>query len=745
MKAPTETQTSRQHWRDTFSLSGLGLEIGIVLANLAAFASLSRLFVNNSPLGTIAVAVLLAHGIAISSRWAKLPWIISMLIGLIAIGGSILGALLPETVHHLVIPTHSTWDVIERSMIEAWNVFLTVKAPTEPLLGFTLLAALGAWFIVSISDAIAFRLGFLIEALVPPGVVVILVAALAPAKNRLPSLLAFVAAVALVVASARVRELSREAWLGRRPKRAGAPGALLFIGTALSLVAYTTLRPPTWVVNGLVNLRTDVNAPRKSLRTASNPMVSTRAHLVDLPDADLFIAKTSTRSYWRLTALDTYANDQWTAERGSYKTEDKAVPVNRTPVQITLLKGFNNEWLPSPALPISVTGKHTDGKRADVKFDRSTDSVLLPESHRSGDVYSVFGADPATAPERAISSTDRPKLLAVPSDVPENVTELARSVTAGGSTEVEKMKLLEAFFRTNFVYDLEIAKVDVLGIERFLFDVKRGYCEQFASSFAVMARTLGLPARVAVGFVPGESLPGGLYRVRGRDAHTWPEVYINGSWRSFEPTPSRGSADSFSPTTTTTTIPPTTTAQSTNTPPTTIAPTQNVAKTKVRGAGISIGTLLRFLALVGAVLLLVGIPTMVRTWRSRRGFVADSETLDPVAARAWYGLEDDLAWHGLARGPAEATSVWLRRIRKSQASIDWDRLTAIANRVESARYAPLTDQRAEPMAPAPAASNDLESTITAFRGSCNSSLPRAVRITRMMSFSPRPQTRAARG
>ncbi len=65
MRAPEETSGPRstQHWRDTFTLSGLGLEVGIVLANLAAFASIARLFTSNQPLATIAVAVLLNHGV----------------------------------------------------------------------------------------------------------------------------------------------------------------------------------------------------------------------------------------------------------------------------------------------------------------------------------------------------------------------------------------------------------------------------------------------------------------------------------------------------------------------------------------------------------------------------------------------------------------------------------------------------------------------------------------------------------
>jgi transglutaminase-like putative cysteine protease len=67
-----------------------------------------------------------------------------------------------------------------------------------------------------------------------------------------------------------------------------------------------------------------------------------------------------------------------------------------------------------------------------------------------------------------------------------------------------------------------------------------GYCEQFAAAFAVMARTLGIPSRVAVGFTPGGMQPNGWHLVAGVDSHAWPEIWFDGiGWIAFEPTPGR--------------------------------------------------------------------------------------------------------------------------------------------------------------------------------------------------------------
>ncbi len=76
-------------------------------------------------------------------------------------------------------------------------------------------------------------------------------------------------------------------------------------------------------------------------------------------------------------------------------------------------------------------------------------------------------------------------------------------------------------------------------VEYFLFEQRRGYCEQFASSLAVMACSIGIPARVATGYVPGEYNPfTGLHEVRANDAHAWVEVYFPGyGWSTFDPTP----------------------------------------------------------------------------------------------------------------------------------------------------------------------------------------------------------------
>ena len=103
---------------------------------------------------------------------------------------------------------------------------------------------------------------------------------------------------------------------------------------------------------------------------------------------------------------------------------------------------------------------------------------------------------------------------------------------------------IQQYLRSSpFRYDLSVpAGHSGDSVARFLFVTKRGYCEQFAGTFAVLARLAGLPTRVAVGFTQGERDDAtGVSTVRELNAHAWPEVFLGSAgWVAFEPTPGRG-------------------------------------------------------------------------------------------------------------------------------------------------------------------------------------------------------------
>ena len=125
-------------------------------------------------------------------------------------------------------------------------------------------------------------------------------------------------------------------------------------------------------------------------------------------------------------------------------------------------------------------------------------------------------------------------------DLPRRVKDLAASLTADAETPYDKALAVEAHLKT-LPYNLEVEPppYDADGVDHFLFEQGQGYSEYFASSMAVMLRSVGVPARVAVGYTTGdplESVP--AYTVTDSHSHAWVEVYFPGyDWIPFEPTP----------------------------------------------------------------------------------------------------------------------------------------------------------------------------------------------------------------
>lgn len=136
-----------------------------------------------------------------------------------------------------------------------------------------------------------------------------------------------------------------------------------------------------------------------------------------------------------------------------------------------------------------------------------------------------------------------PAYLEVPdSAFATEIAALAQEVTAGAASTYDQALALQTYFRdiSNFRYDTRVpdARTDD-AVWDFLIQ-RTGYCVQFATAMTIMARTLGIPARIGVGFLPGRADTSvmGRYVVSGRQAHAWPELYFaDAGWVRFEPTP----------------------------------------------------------------------------------------------------------------------------------------------------------------------------------------------------------------
>jgi transglutaminase-like putative cysteine protease len=237
---------------------------------------------------------------------------------------------------------------------------------------------------------------------------------------------------------------------------------------------------------------------------------------------------------WRnssMSALEFGAGEPWSEE---------ALPWRRPLRQWVSMERGGDRALYAAGEPLAVNRPYALWLRGDPQQPADHIAALLAAGRR----YQVLSLVPV-ADESVLraAGADYPAqvkalYLALPT-VPERVAQLARDVTQGAATPYDQALALEAFLR-QYAYDLEVQQAPVGRdvVDYFLFDVQRGYCDYYASAMVVMARSLGIPARLAVGYATGTYDPNErAFVVRERDAHSWPELYFPGvGWVHFEPT-----------------------------------------------------------------------------------------------------------------------------------------------------------------------------------------------------------------
>jgi protein-glutamine gamma-glutamyltransferase len=175
-------------------------------------------------------------------------------------------------------------------------------------------------------------------------------------------------------------------------------------------------------------------------------------------------------------------------------------------------------------------------------------AIRTPATLSEGSVYSVVSSRGSASADmlRSIPREAPPETIArylqLPSTVPDRVGDLARDITAGATNDYDRVKAIEAYLADNYEYSLD-SPVPAEGrdaVDHFLFDAEVGFCEQFASSTAVMLRSLGIPARVVAGYATGSKNPfTGYYEVKNSDAHAWVEVWFPRSVGTSSTRPTR--------------------------------------------------------------------------------------------------------------------------------------------------------------------------------------------------------------
>lgn len=263
-------------------------------------------------------------------------------------------------------------------------------------------------------------------------------------------------------------------------------------------------------------------------------------------------------SYLRIGVLNRFTGDEWSSgdrDVSSDQTADRDIPVPQglspdVPTRsfdyaVEVEEAFDSTWLPTqyPLSSISAPG--------DWRYDEDTyDFIGVDDENASGTAYEMtalvpdFGTSGRWFGDPASSAVEA-EVLEVPGGLPSIARSAAVEVTEGALNDYERARMLQSWFRSEggFRYSLERAPEGSVGdtLQTFLTDGpggRVGYCEQFAAAMAIMARIVGIPARVAVGFLRPASVGDGTWEYSSHDLHAWPELYFSGTgWVRFEPTP----------------------------------------------------------------------------------------------------------------------------------------------------------------------------------------------------------------
>lgn len=443
----------------------------------------------------------------------------------------------------------------------------------------------------------------------------------------------------------------------------------------------------------------------------ADPTLDLKRNLTQPDDATVLTYRTDkpTGTYLRMASLPVFNSDGWQNTGVSLRDSRTLTPIpgytgdttniRRTDISIG---DFRTEYLPAPYAPRSFTA---DGQWA---FDPNSLVILGTGSNRADATrnltYSVDSVDiepsgAALSGAEAGTPVDANLTSALPADVPPEIIDLTMRITRNAPTPALKAAAIQAYLRSDtFIYSTDPQPGNGYdALTNFLLRDHKGYCEQFASAMALMARIVGIPTRVSVGFLPGER-SGDHWEVTIRDMHAWPELYFEGEgWVRFEPTPAivtgnappwtveRGSdsgEESTNPSSSPTSATEQPTGEATPTPTATPTPSEAPAPS---GTGFPWGRVLAGLGIIAALLVLGAIPGLLRR-RLRSQRLAEVD--DPVeqVENAWDEIRDSVVDNGDPWPDGSPRAIGAEvgaRLEPAPARA----MSALAQRIEQARFA----------------------------------------------------------
>jgi transglutaminase-like putative cysteine protease len=546
-EAPTGSARPRKGSRSPDGWPLLGAEIALGALTVVAILGMRRLFADWSYFPPTLAAAVLSHimsGALRRFRWPLLPATVASAIAMFVV----IAAVQYSDTLWLLLPSLDTWRTAGTDLSNAWSAFSVVKAPAEVLPGFVTATAVAVWFLAHIADAAAFRIRTAVEAIAPTFILLVFTSMLGIDSHRLTLTSAFIGCAILFTLLLRIAypiypSVPISATHHRQAPAQLKAGLVLSAATIAVAVIFGPVLPG---VNSAAVVNWKDLDGSSGPRVTLSPLVDARGRLVQQSSLELFRVVADQPAYWRVSGLDRFNGSVWGSDQRYTATDGQlrsatGLASDELLVQEITITGLDGIWLPAAYEPTDIEGDNIswNSPSATLVVSRG-DGLEAGSTYRVTSIASLPSRDELISASPVVPVDVAKTFTALPADFSPRITQKAVEITTGVSTTYEKALALQNYFLDNFVYSLDVDEGhNGNRMENFLFDDNRGYCEQFSGTFAAMARSIGLPTRVAVGFTPGE-LVDGAYIVRGENYHAWPEVWIDGRWVYFEPTPGRG-------------------------------------------------------------------------------------------------------------------------------------------------------------------------------------------------------------
>jgi transglutaminase-like putative cysteine protease len=530
------------------------LVTALVALAAATAAAFGRVFAGSAPSARLvagsAVAVLLA------AAFARRNLFLSLAVSAVGLFWILALFVYPETLWW-GFPSIETYDALREVTRHVGEDAIREVAPAPALDSLMTASLVAVWTAATASHALAVRSHSAILALLPPAALVGFADVVVKDGARPGYAIAFLLAATGVLFGSGLARLEVWGplipWIGAARRRLTAMGGgtgrwarRLALGAAAVAVVVPGILP------GFEG-RPFLNVKPETDRVSVTPVVDIRPALLRNPAASLFRVRAQQPAYWRMLSLDRFTGEIWTA------TDLEATdgePVSGTTELTTVVPPGGVElpqhyeildlsvpWLPAAFEPSSVSVQGTEAGTSLLHDDESemlVREIDTYEGYRYRVVSRIARPDPAELDaafeNRILSGYSR--YLQLPEGLPPRIGELAREFAGDATTPYREILAIQNRLRT-FTYDEKAPQGHGTShIVNFLEDTQRGFCEQFAGTMAVLVRALGYPARVAVGFLPGEQDRTGEWVVTTDHTHAWVEVLFPGQgWLAFEPTP----------------------------------------------------------------------------------------------------------------------------------------------------------------------------------------------------------------